>query len=254
MALPWRTLIIDDEELARKRIKLLLANYQNDFLIVGEADNGDNAESSIESMKPDIIFLDIQMPGKNVFTMLSTLNHKPFVIFCTAFDQYALIAFDSHAVDYLVKPIEEERLKVTVNKLKKICKLPDNTSLEFILDAINTIQPKKPPTSIPYRIGDKTILVKLDSVVYFEAEDKYVCYYNIEGDKFISDKNLKSLEEKLPSNFIRISRSSIINIDFVKEVRRYFRGKVVFVMDDNKRTKLISGNSYSEEIKNAIAF
>ena len=117
---PWRTLIIDDEELARERMKKLLVGDASQFSIDGEATNGDEAEEMIERLKPDIIFLDIQMPGKDVFAMLSDIKHKPFVVFCTAFDHYALKAFEAHAVDYLVKPIEEEKLKRTVEKLKKI--------------------------------------------------------------------------------------------------------------------------------------
>jgi two-component system, LytTR family, response regulator len=249
----WRTLIIDDEPLARERLKRLLSdpdNYRDHkFEVTGFASNGDEAQEMIERLKPDIIFLDIQMPGKSVFKVLSEILHKPFVVFCTAYDRYSLQAFDSLSLDYLIKPIEEAHLKRVVEKIDKITEHLSESSLKSVLDAIEKIEAKKPPTSIPHKIGDKTILVKLDKVVFLEAEDKYVNFYNAEGTKYLSDQSLKSLEEKLPEDFIRVSRSAILNKNYVIEVNRYFRGRMVFVMDDIKRTKLISGISYSENIK-----
>ncbi len=155
MTKPWTTLIIDDEELARERMKRLLSDYMDEISIIAEADNGDKAEELIESLKPDLIFLDVKMPGKNIFEMLSGLHHKPFVIFCTAYDHFALRAFESNAVDYLVKPVEEERLKSTIEKLRKITSRPGNASLQSVLDAIHKIETKQAPTSIPHKIGEK---------------------------------------------------------------------------------------------------
>ncbi|MCX6326680.1 MAG: LytTR family DNA-binding domain-containing protein [Bacteroidia bacterium] len=245
----WRTLIIDDEVLARDRLKRLLGNIDNVFQIIGEASDGDQAQKMIESLKPDIIFLDVQMPGKNVFTMLTEIRHKPFVVFCTAFDHYALDAFNSHSVDYLIKPVEEERLRRTVEKLDKITERSFNGSLHSVLEAIKKMEPRQIPTSIPHKVGDKTILVKLEQVVFLQAEDKYVNFYNAEGKKFMSDQSLKTLEEKLPVNFIRVSKSIILNRNFVNEVHRYFRGKVIFVMHDINKTKITSGSTYSDIIK-----
>jgi two-component system, LytTR family, response regulator len=247
----WRTLIIDDEALARERLKRLLLG-SNFFQICGEAENGDEAQMLIEAIKPDIIFLDIQMPGKDVFTMLSDVNHKPFVVFCTAFDHYALKAFEAYSIDYLIKPVDEVRLRLTIEKIQKIAGQYDHPSLQTVIDAIRKMEPKPVPTSIPHKLGDKTILVKLENVAFFEAEDKYVNFYNAEGTRFISDQSLKTLSEKLPENFVRVSKSVIINKLFVNEVHRYFRGKVIFVMDDVKKTKITSGSTYSEIIKNSF--
>lgn len=248
----WRTLIIDDEVLARDRLKRLLGKQGHVFQIIGEASDGDQAQDLIESLKPDIIFLDVQMPGKNVFTMLNEIRHKPFVVFCTAFDHYALDAFNSHSVDYLIKPVEEERLRRTVEKLKKITGKSFDASLNSVLEAIKKMEPRQAPTSIPHKVGDKTVFVKLEQVVFFLAEDKYVNFYNAEGKKFMSDQSLKTLEEKLPVNFIRVSKSITLNRDFVNEVHRYFRGKVIFVMHDVNKTKITSGSTYSDIIKNTF--
>jgi two-component system LytT family response regulator len=221
----------------------------NVFQVIGEASDGDQAQDMIESLKPDIIFLDVQMPGKNVFTMLTEIRHKPFVVFCTAFDHYALDAFNSHSVDYLIKPVEVERLKRTAEKLEKITERSFNGSLHSVLDAIKKMEPRQTPTSIPHKVGDKTVLVKLEQVIFFQAEDKYINFYNAEGKKFLSDQSLKILEEKLPENFVRVSKSTILNKNFVNEVHRYFRGKVIFVMHDINKTKITSGSTYSDIIK-----
>ena len=189
------------------------------------------------------------MPGKSVFKVLSEIEHKPFVVFCTAYEQYSLQAFDSLSLDYLIKPIEEVQLKRVMEKMEKISAHLSAFSLKSVLDAIEKMESKKPPTSIPHKVGDKTILVKLDKVVYLESEDKYVNFYNVEGTKFLSDQSLKSLEERLPDGFIRVSKSVILNKTYVIEVHKYFRGKVVFVMEDLKRSKIISGVSYNENIK-----
>ena len=245
----WRTLIIDDEVLARERLKRLFQNFENVFKIVGEAVDGDQAVEMIESLKPDIIFLDVQMPGKSVFTMLTEIRHKPFVVFCTAYDHYALDAFNSHSVDYLVKPVEIERLRCTVEKLEKIEERSSSGTLNSVLEAIKKMEPRQTPTSIPYKVGDKTIFIKLEQVVFFQSEDKYSNFYNAEGRTFLSDQSLKTLEEKLPENFIRVSKSVILNRNFVNEVHKYFRGKVVFLMHDVNKTKITSGSAYSDIIK-----
>jgi two-component system LytT family response regulator len=250
----WRTLIIDDEVLARERLKRLLNDCGNFFQIIGEAEDGNKASEMIESMNPDIIFLDVQMPGKNVFTMLRELSNKPFVVFCTAFDHYALNAFNSHSVDYLIKPIEIERLRSTVEKLEKIEERSSNGTLNSVLEAIKKMEPRLTPTSIPHRVGDKTIFIKLEQVVFFRSEDKYSNFYNTEGKAFISDQSLKTLEEKLPDNFIRVSKSIIINTSYVVEFHKYFRSRVVFVMNDYKKSKITSGGAYSEIIKRHFDF
>ena len=245
----WRTLIVDDEALARERLKRLL-NDTNFFQICGEAKNGDEAQELIESLKPDVVFLDVQMPGKDIFTMLSEIAYKPFVVFCTAYDHYALKAFEAHSVDYLVKPVDEILLKRTIEKLQKISGLFNNFYLQSVIDTIRNMEPKPVTTTIPYKLGDKTLLIKLENVVFFEAEDKYVNFYNMEGTRFMSDQSLKTFTEKLPEYFIRVSKSVIINKNFISEIHRYFRGKFILIMDDAKKTKITSGSTYLETIKN----
>jgi two-component system LytT family response regulator len=248
----WQTLIIDDEVLARDRLRRLLGSFGNVFKIIGEASDGDQARDMIESLKPDIIFLDVQMPGKNVFTMLSEIRHKPFVVFCTAYDHYALDAFNTHSVDYLIKPVEEERLLRTVEKLDKITERSSDASLQSVLEAIKKMEPHATMTSITHKAGDRTLFVKLEQIVFFRAEDKYVNFFNAEGKQYMTDQSLKILEEKLPMNFVRVSKSVILNKDFVNEVHKYFRGKVLFIMFDINKTRINSGSAYSGIIKQAF--
>ena len=246
MKQPWRTLIIDDEKLARERLKRLLVEYKTYFEIMGEAANGDEATEMIEQLKPDIVFLDIQMPGKNVFTMLTELNHKPFIIFCTAFDHYALEAFNTYSVDYLLKPVEIERLELTIRKIEKITNT-NNAALYKNIDKLNVHNPK--PTSIAHKVGNKIIPVKLEDIVYFIASDKYVNFYNQNGETFITDQTLLLLSQKLKDDFLRISKSVLINRSYVKEIHKYFKGKYVFLMNDLHQTKHISGAMYNADIK-----
>jgi two-component system, LytTR family, response regulator len=246
MKQPWRTLIIDDEKLARERLKRLLGDYKTYFETIGESADGDEAFEMIEQLKPDIIFLDIQMPGKNVFTMLGEIKHKPFVIFCTAFDHYALEAFNTYSVDYLLKPVETDRLNLTIKKIEKITNT-NNEELYKNIDKISVHTPK--PTSIAHKVGNKIIPVKLEEIVYFMASDKYVNFFNQNGEKYITDQTLLLLSQKLKEDFLRISKSILINRNFVKEIHKYFKGKYVFMMNDINQTKHISGAIYNSDIK-----
>ncbi|HNW98241.1 MAG TPA: LytTR family DNA-binding domain-containing protein [Bacteroidales bacterium] len=246
MKKPWKTLIIDDEKPARQRMMRLLNDYQNQFNVCGEAVNGDEAFEKIEKEKPDIIFLDIQMPGKNVFTMLADLEHKPFVIFCTAYDQYALEAFNTYSVDYLLKPVESERLQLTIQKIEKI----SNGNNNELYENIKQINLKTPlVTSIAHKLGNKIIPVKIEDIIYFIANEKYVNFYNQNNETFITDQTLSHLSQKLQKDFLRISKSILINRDHVKEIHKYFKGKFVFIMNDKAQTKLVSGRMYYSEIK-----
>jgi two-component system LytT family response regulator len=246
MKKPWRTLIIDDERPARQRLVRLLNDFTSCFLLCGEAASGDEALDMIEKMKPDIIFLDIQMPGKNVFSMLSELQHQPFVIFCTAFDQYALEAFNTYSVDYLVKPVERERLELTVQKIEKIEK---NNNREWY-ENIGQLRIQSPPvTSITHKSGNKIIPVKIEEIIYFMANDKVVNFYTIQNDIFVTDQTLTMLSQRLIPDFLRISKSLVINRNHIREIHKHFKGRYVFIMNDKLRTRLMSGSLYSSIIK-----
>ncbi len=225
----WKTIVIDDEQLARQRIKRLLAIY-NEINIIAEAENGAEGLALIEKHQPDLIFLDIEMPVLNGFEMLSKLKHQPKVVFVTAYDQYAIKAFDEGSIDYLLKPIETERLEKTIKKLKQT----NLATLQLpIEDLIKQIQGKKAVKTLTVKLGDKILLIKISDIVHIQAEDKYVFLHTSDGKKHLTDFTLSILEEKLPEEFLRIHRSEIINTEYIKGIARVDK-RLLLILDIEK--------------------
>lgn len=242
----FKTVIIDDEPIGTQRLKRLLEPYQI-FDIVGEAVNGKQGFELIERLHPDVIFLDIEMPVLNGFEMLKLLMHKPKVVFTTAFDQYAIKAFEENSIDYLLKPIERERLDITVKKLQSSAPFsPDLNSIQSLIDAM---RPKRELKTITVRLGEKIMLVRLDEISYIEAEDKYVFLHCLDGSSHLTDFTISYLEEKLPDYFLRIHRSFIINTELIKEIKKSFNGSFVFTLSDKEITRINSSRSYSVNLR-----
>ncbi|RZK52597.1 MAG: response regulator [Pedobacter sp.] len=241
----WKTIIIDDEQLARQRIKRLLKEY-DEIEIIDEAENGEEGLEKIECLRPDLIFLDIEMPILNGFEMLAKLKHQPKIVFTTAYDQYAIKAFEEGSIDYLLKPIEIERLDKTIKKLKQTNLAPAQIPLE---DLLRQIQGKKAVKTITIKLGDKILLIKVNEIVHIQAEDKYVFLHTVDGKKHLTDFTLSTLEAKLPEEFLRIHRSDIINTDYIKEIRKGFNGALVFVLNNTTETKVTSSRSNSEMLR-----
>lgn len=242
----WKTIIIDDEQLARQRIKRLLKEY-DEVNIIGEAENGQEGLTIIEQQQPDLIFLDIEMPVLNGFEMLAKLKHQPKVVFTTAYDQYAIKAFEEGSIDYLLKPIELERLDKTIKKLKQT-NLTTAAPLA-IEDLLRQINGKKAIKTLTVKIGDKILLVKLSDIVHIQAEDKYVFLHTVDGKKHLTDFTLSTLEDKLPEEFLRIHRGDIINTDYIKEIRKGFNGALIFVLNNLSETRVTSSRSNSEALR-----
>ena len=222
------------------------------FKLFGEAKNGNEGLEMIQNLKPDLIFLDIQMPGKTGFEMLQELDEFPIVIFCTAYEEFALKAYNTFALDYLVKPVEQQRLGLTVDKLKRLETKNHKTQIDALLELIQQQTEIKQLHSIPHKIGDRIILVKPEKISYFSANEKYVDFYTIDGKKYVTELSLKKLEERLPQNFKRVQRGVIVNTDHIKEFRKYFRGKYILVLDDIANTKIETGRFYNDEINGLI--
>lgn len=240
------TIIIDDEQLARQRLKRLLKLFE-EFEIIGEAINGAHGLEQIEALKPELIFLDIEMPLLNGFEMLSRLQHQPKVVFTTAYDQYAVKAFEEDSIDYLLKPIETERLEKTIKKLRHTMQQPAPVlPIEALMKQLLV---KKDIKTLTVKIGDKILLIKLDDIIYIEAEDKYVFLHTSDGKKYLTDFTITALEEKLPERFARIHRSTLINTDHIKEIRRGFNGALIFIMNNAAGSKLTSSRSNGEVLR-----
>lgn len=242
----WKTLIIEDEELARQRLKRLLSSHEC-IELIGEAVNGAEGLQLIEELNPDLIFLDIEMPVLNGFEMLSRLKKPVKVIFTTAYDQYAVKAFEEESIDYLLKPIEAERLSKTITKLEKFASNPDYTiPLELLMKQLTT---KKEVKTLTVKTGDRILLIKITELAFIEAEDKYVSLNTIDGRKSLTDLTVTSLSEKLPDHFVRINRSTIINTELIKEIRKGFNGAFFFIMNDTQQTKLSSSRGYGSALR-----
>lgn len=210
-----RTIIIDDERLARKELNGLLAEYDQ-IEIVGEAANADEALELINQLNPDLLFLDIQMPGKTGFELLEMLDNVPKVIFTTAYDEFALKAFEVNALDYLLKPIDHDRLK------EGIAKLP-----EVKQEAVNN-DAKDKKLSLEDQVfvkdGDKCWFVSLSNIRLFESDGNYIKVY-FDGNRPMIHKSLNALDEKLdPRSFFRASRKHIVNLSWVEGIEPWFNG------------------------------
>lgn len=206
-----RAIIIDDERLARKELATLLEKHKQ-IEIVDEAANADEALTKIDEHNPGLIFLDIQMPGKTGFDLLEELDRVPQVIFTTAYDEFALNAFAVNALDYLLKPIQPERLE---EALKKV---------DFTVD----VQPSKEKLSKDNRVfvkdGDKCWFVKLESVRYFESDGNYIKVF-FDNFRPMIHKSLNALDERLDDrHFFRASRKHIINLEWVEKIDTWFNG------------------------------
>jgi two-component system LytT family response regulator len=247
MAQVYKTILIDDEELARLRLKRLLLPFADVIEVIGEAANGAEGLKLIEEQVPDLIFLDIEMPVLNGFEMLSKLAKQPKVVFTTAYDQYAIKAFEEESVDYLLKPIEAERLEKTIQKLERLHSAqPAILPLDALMRQLNI---KKELKTLTIKIGDRILLIRLEDIAYIEAEDKYVFLHTVNGDKHLTDFTLAGLEAKLPENFIRIHRSTIINTDHIQEIRKGFNGAFVFVINTVEKARVCSSRNYGESLR-----
>ena len=250
----YSTLIVDDEKIARTRLRRLLEDYPEVFHVIAEAANGFEALELLKGTKPDLIFLDIQMPGMTGFEMLQEMKEFPLVIFCTAYEEFALKAFNTMAVDYLLKPVMQDRLALSVEKLERVNARFQKNHMEELLELMKQHTEPKKLVSIPIRIGERVILIKPEKIAYLSADEKYVDLFTLDGKKYSTNLSLKKLEEILPFNFTRIHRSIIVNSDHIKEFRKYFRGTYIVELADENKTRLETGRAYADEIRDLMSF
>lgn len=260
-ALPLRAFLVDDEPLALERLQRLLARFPQ-IQIVGSATDPAAAVTTLNVIDPaiDVLFLDIQMPGMNGFELLARLSVQPFVIFTTAFDQHALRAFETNAIDYLLKPIEPEQLERALKKLGRLRPIvkPDwqqNPALPQLLKELTaSLREPQPayPTRIASRVGERISFVTLDDVTHFLAQDK-LTFAITSGKKHCIDQTITDLEHRLdPARFLRIHRSALVNVDWIHEVNSWFAGKVVLTLKDAKHTQLTVARDRVRTLKDRL--
>lgn len=236
--------IADDEPLLRRHLNQALAEYWPELDIVGQAANGEQALEMIEQHQPQVVFLDIKMPGLDGMSLAKKLAKRdcqPHIVFVTAYDEYAVQAFETNAVDYLLKPVSDSRLIQCVEKLKaRLSSAEPATELGTLLNQIQQLNTPAQPKYLSWiraSKGEEIHLIALSEVLYFKAEDKYVSLYKREqGNKveYVLRTSLKELLAQLdPELFWQVHRSSVVNVSMIDKVKKDFTGKMVAVMGDD---------------------
>jgi two-component system, LytTR family, response regulator len=230
-----RALVIDDERLARKELITLLSQFDH-VEVIGEANNVDDAKEKIDSLLPDVVFLDIQMPEKTGFDLLEELDNVPHVIFTTAYDEYALKAFQVNALDYLLKPIEPKRLGEAIERLQK--KLSDSSPRYEDGEYPSSSKKLTLEDQVFVKDGDRCWFVKLVNVRLFESDGNYIKVY-FENFKPMIHKSLNALDERLDEkSFFRASRKHIINLSWVEAIEPWFNGGLVVTLKGGDRIEV----------------
>ena len=230
-----RALIIDDESLARELIKNYLKN-QPGIDIIGECENGFEGVRSIAELKPDLVFLDIQMPKLNGFEMLELTDDPPEIIFITAHNEFAIRAFEMNAVDYLLKPYSQERLVTAVNKARE--KILAGGSRDNRINQLVQQPLTEKLERIVVKTGTKIKIIPIDKIVYLEAQDDYIMVYTDEG-KHLKQGTMKYYEDHLDtSKFIRVHRSYIVRIDQVTQLEPYAKDNYILKLKNGASLKV----------------
>lgn len=227
-----RALIVDDERLARKELISLLDEYPS-IEIVGEAANADEALELIHKTNPDLLFLDIQMPGKTGFELLEELDKAPQVIFITAYDEYAIKAFDVNALDYLLKPVQTERLKESIKKLEEKATQQESGDTKEEDDRKLGLEDQ-----VFVKDGDRCWFVKLSDIRLFESDGNYIKVY-FDNNRPMIHKSLNALDEKLSDrNFFRASRKHIINLSWLESIEPWFNGGLMVKLKGGEKVEV----------------
>lgn len=243
-------LIVDDEPPARRLLRALL-DEQPDVTVVGEARNGTEAISAIQTLQPNLVFLDVQMPERDGFDVVRAIGtaQMPLVIFATAFDQYALQAFEAHALDYLLKPYDRERFDAALNRAR--AQLRSRSVDDRLRAFIDRIESRPTPTQrISVRNGTRTQLIPVASIDCFEAEENYV-RLRVGDRSYLIRDTLTALVSRLdPGQFVRVHRSVIVQTSRVVEVDSLFSGEYVLLLSTGRR--ITSGRTYRAAVQAAL--
>jgi len=242
-----RAIIVDDEELARSIVREHLITHP-EIEVVAECANGFEAVKALTELKPDLAFLDIQMPKLNGFEVLDLVDHLPSVIFVTAYDSFALKAFEVHAIDYLLKPFSKERFEEALRRVKEQTSGKHQTELSGLLSEARV--QKKPIERILVKEGTKVIIIPAETIDYVEAQDDYVSIRS-NGKNHLKHQRLSALDSQLDSTmFLRIHRSYIVNIDRIAKIEPYAKDSHVVILRDG--TKLPVSRSNFDALKRLL--
>lgn len=245
----YTSIIIEDEYPARLRLEQMLGQHQDNIKLLGQADTGKAAIEMTKKCRPDVLFLDIHLPDMNGFGVLQALDYHPMVIFTTAYAEYAVQAFEVFSVDYLVKPFDDVRFKKAIDKISQFQNLIPVPDYAKMATLFFEAQRKPKQTSLAVKSGHKILLIDYEDITHLKADDKYVTVSTATNKTYLCEKSLGTLEESLPDYFIRVHRSYIINKTWIAEIHRYFKGRLMLVIDDKERTTVITSESYTHAVK-----
>ena len=237
-----RAFLVDDEGLALKRLSRMLAATGR-VEIAGQSTDPEQAIGEILAARPDVLFLDIEMPGMTGFQMLSRIHPQPLIVFTTAYDRYALEAFGVNSIDYLLKPIEAGQLDRALDKIERIRGGAEpQPQIRELLDRVMAMAAQAQPPAyqdrIASRIGERVEFVELSRVTHFFASDK-LTYAATAGKNYVIDHTIQELEGTLdPRKFLRIHRATLVNVDYIHELHAWFAGRMMVRLKDEKRTEL----------------
>jgi two-component system LytT family response regulator len=248
-----RTLVVDDEPMGRERV-LSLLQQEEDVEVIGECSDGTQAIAAIQQHSPDLVFLDVQMPGSNGFGVIDAVGPErmPTVIFVTAYDEYALKAFEYHALDYLLKPFNRDRFQETLKHARASLERRRAGDLgRRLLALVNDIKPETPRLErLVVKSGGRVFFLRTDEIDWVEAAGNYVRLH-ARSEAHLLRESMKNMESRLdPNLFVRIHRSAIVNIDRVKELEPWFHGEYIVIMRDG--TRLTASRVYSDRLSALI--
>ncbi|NJD11624.1 MAG: response regulator transcription factor [Gemmatimonadetes bacterium] len=250
---PVRVLIVDDEPLAREGVRLHL-ELESDFDVVGEVGSGEEAVARIREQAPDLVFLDVQMPGMDGFGVIEAVGveRMPVTIFVTAYDQFALKAFAAHALDYLLKPYDAERFRSAIERARTQLRARRFGDVEGQLAALLTELrgQREYLERIVVRSGGRILILRVDDIDWLEAASNYVRIH-AGGRQYLLRETMSNLEARLdPGRFVRIHRSTMVRLDRVRELEPLFQGDYVLILEDG--TRLTSSRGYRDRLQGLL--
>ena len=248
-----RTVIADDERLARKKLRILLS-AEAEIEIVAECSDGDQTIAVLNELNPDLLLLDIQMPGMDGFAVLRAIQPEkmPIVIFTTAYDQYAVKAFEAHALDYLLKPFDQERLHGAVQRARaEAQKLQDRDATSRILEFLNKVKPAPPvERRLAFKTGGRVVFLDLDDIDWLAAAANYVTL-NVGSESYTLREGIGHIAQRLDQRkFVRIHRSMIVNVNKIKELQPVNSGEYIVVLKSGK--ELSCSRGYRDRLEELI--
>ncbi|MFN2563633.1 MAG: LytR/AlgR family response regulator transcription factor [Gemmatimonadaceae bacterium] len=248
-----RTLIADDEPLARERLRALLARHA-DIEIIGECANGSDTIQTITELRPDLVLLDVEMPQVDGFAVLEALDADamPTVVFVSAHDQYAVRAFEAHALDYILKPFDEARVDRALRRVRgQLARAGGARTIDpGLVSLLEELRDRRRSDRLVVKTGGRVVFLRTEDIDWVEASGNYVRLH-VGGEAHLLRESMKNMERRLdPSTFVRIHRSAIVNVDRIRELEPWFHGEYIVILRDG--TRLTSSRVFSDRLNALI--